>query len=603
MSLQLSEPIGVLAEGDISFLKIVCSDIRFEIGEILIIKPPTGKKMYMFRIMNYENILRNIQDLSAIAANFLKNREAYIARVESEKLVKVHGLLMGYSELDADSNTWIFKKPRSLPPHFSEVHRGADCPEALEQLLEKEIGQDLEIGKLLIGTKTLDLPIKIDIESLPMHVQVAGTTGAGKSFFMLTFITSALKNNIVRFIKQEEMKKRVSVFMIDVHDEYMRGLRHEDKRYGLIDIANATIKAGNEVYDSIFADKFYLTRDLSGVSKEMQKYAQPIRIRREDLSVSDITSVMTVTDQMLGYMSMKAVTNEDWVTAIEKESEAEVTSFVKGTISAVKRRLYPITRSSIFTADKYSDLAEIVYNIERGCFYNFSTALLSSSEQFIVITMLARTLLSIRQSLLSSTKWSQFKDQVYQRLPKTIASELLGDNPSSKFSLKELYTAGKDGSDYRMKTIDKLPVIMLTIEEAPSILGAQMSKEGNVFIDISRQGRKFNIGMLLITQNISSMEHIILANTNTELNLMLGNEIEIRQAIINASNNIAGYEHEFKVLSRGEAIFTNSLRNIPLPVKVSNVPLYIENELPFFTNPYQKLNVKKAREKTKAPIL
>ncbi|GAJ20482.1 unnamed protein product, partial [marine sediment metagenome] len=58
-----------------------------------------------------------------------------------------------------------------------------------------------------------------------------------------------------------------------------------------------------------------------------------------------------------------------------------------------------------------------------------------------------------------------------------------------------------------------------------------------------------------------------------------------------------------KVLSRGEAIFTNSLRNIPLPVKVSNVPLYIENELPFFTNPYQKLNVKKAREKTKAPIL
>ena len=163
MSLQLSEPIGVLAEGDISFLKIVCSDIRFEIGEILIIKPPTGKKMYMFRIMNYENILRNIQDLSAIAANFLKNREAYIARVESEKLVKVHGLLMGYSELDADSNTWIFKKPRSLPPHFSAVHRGADCPEALERLLEKEIGQDLEIGKLLIGTKTLDLVIIIQM--------------------------------------------------------------------------------------------------------------------------------------------------------------------------------------------------------------------------------------------------------------------------------------------------------------------------------------------------------------------------------------------------------------------------------------------------------
>ena len=113
----------------------------------------------------------------------------------------------------------------------------------------------------------------------------------------------------------------------------------------------------------------------------------------------------------------------------------------------------------------------------------------------------------------------------------------------------------------KMKTVDQLPIVMLTVEEAPSILGSQMSKEGNVFIDISRQGRKFRIGLLLITQNISSMEPIILANTNTELNMMLGNEIEVRMAIINASNNIAGYENEFKVLSRGEAILTNSLRN------------------------------------------
>ncbi|MCK5141941.1 MAG: ATP-binding protein, partial [Candidatus Heimdallarchaeota archaeon] len=143
-----------------------------------------------------------------------------------------------------------------------------------------------------------------------------------------------------------------------------------------------------------------------------------------------------------------------------------------------------------------------------------------------------------------------------------------------------------------------------TVEEAPSILGSQMSKEGNIFIDISRQGRKFRIGMLLITQNISSMESLILANTNTELNMMLGNEIEIRQAIVNASNNITGYENEFKVLSRGEAILTNSLKNIPLPVKVSNVPLYIESQLPFFKDPSKVLKVARTkRETAEVPIL
>jgi hypothetical protein len=599
MELELPEPIGILAEGDISTLKIVCSDIRFQIGEILIIKPLKGKRVFLFRVMNYENILRNIQDMSTIAANFLKNREAYIARVESEKLVKVHGLLMGYSEYNSESNSWDFKKPRVLPPHFSEVFRGSECSEALSLILKDEIGEHIEVGKLLIGTSTLDIPIRIDLDSLPMHVQVAGTTGAGKSFFMLTFITSALKNNLINWAKQGDIRDKVSVFMVDVHDEYMRGLPFKDKRKGIIDIANSIPKVEKDQFKALFGDKFYLTRELEAIPTEMQKYSKAIRFRREDLFVSDITSVMLVSDQMVGFMNRARGIQDDWITKIEELDEDENLGFAKGTVNAVRRRLYPIIKSQIFTADEYSDLAEIIYNLEQGHFYNFSTALLTSSEQFVVITMVARTLFSLRQALMSSTKWDQFKEQVYSKLPKKIASELLGESSNSKYSIKDLYLEDKD----QMKTVDKLPIIMVTVEEAPSILGSQMSKEGNIFIDISRQGRKFRIGLLLITQNISSMEPIILANTNTELNMMLGNEIEVRQAIINASNNISGYENEFKVLSRGEAILTNSLRNIPLPVKVSNVPLYIEEELSFFKNPFEKLKIEKIKTKsTEIPI-
>ena len=603
MELELPNPIGILAEGDISTLKVVCSDIRFQIGEILIIRPISGKQVFLFRVMNYENILRNIQDMTTIAANFLKNREAYIARVESEKLVKVHGLLMGYSEHNAETGKWEFKKPRILPPHFSEVFRGSECSDALSLLLADEIGKHIEVGKLLIGTSALDIPIKIDLDSLPMHVQVAGTTGAGKSFFMLTFITSALKNNLISWAKNEDIKNKVSVMMVDVHDEYMRGLPFQDKRKGIIDVANSVLKGGSDQYDAIFGDKFYLTRELEAVPTEMQKLSKAIRFRREDLFVSDITSVMYVSDQMLGFMNRAHGMEPDWISKIEGLAEGETLGFASGTIDAVRRRLYPILKSQIFTSDEYSDLAEIIYNLELGHFYNFSTALLTSSEQFVVITMVARTLFSLRQALMSSTKWSQFKEQVYAKLPKKIANELLGETSNTKFSIKDLYVEGKAGNDFKMKTVDQLPIVMVTVEEAPSILGSQMSKEGNIFIDISRQGRKFRIGLLLITQNISSMEPIILANTNTELNMMLGNEIEVKQAIINASNNISGYENEFKVLSRGEAILTNSLRNIPLPVKVSNVPLYIEEELPFFEKPFEKLKIKKTRTKsTEVPL-
>ncbi|MHA1200619.1 MAG: ATP-binding protein [Candidatus Heimdallarchaeaceae archaeon] len=599
MELELPAPIGVLAEGDISTLDVVCADIRFQIGEILIIKHPSEFRYFLFRVMNYQNILRSIRDMTELAANFLKNREAYIARVESDKLVKVHGLLMGYSEYDADQSKWEFKKPRILPPHFAEVYRGSECQDALSDLLEDEIGKDIEVGKLLIGTSSMEIPIKINLESLPMHVQVAGTTGAGKSFFMLTFITSALKTNLTNWALNKDIKDKVSVFMVDVHDEYMKGLPFQDKRKGIVDVANSVLKGGNDHYDALFGDKFYLTRDLEAIPTEMQKIAKAIRFRRQDLYVSDITSVMTVSDQMLGFMNRARGIENDWITKIDELDDTETLGFAPGTVSAVKRRLYPIIKSPIFTKDEYSDLAEIIYNMEQGHFYNFSTALLSSSEQFVVITMVARTLFALRQALMSSTKWAQFKEQVYSKLPLKIAQELLGETANSKYSIKDLYVIGKD----KMKTVDQLPIVMITVEEAPSILGSQMSKEGNVFIDISRQGRKFRIGLLLITQNISSMEPIILANTNTELNMMLGNEIEIRMAILNASNNIAGFENEFKVLSRGEAILTNSLRNVPLPVKVSNVPLYIEQELPFFEKPFEKLKIKKTKtQSTEVPL-
>ena len=611
MEIKLSEPIGILAEGDITSLTVVCNDMRFQIGEILIIKPPEERRYYLFRVMNYENILRYTQDLASIAANFLRNRQAYIARVNAEKLVKVHGLLMGYSEYNHEKNEYVFYKPRSLPQHFSEVYRGSSSPDALMMLLKKELGEDITIGKLLIGTKTLDIPVNIDVVSLPMHVQVAGTTGAGKSFFMLTFITSTLRNNLLYYtkIKEERENKRVSVFMVDVHDEYMLGLRSEGKRLGIKDIANAVLKAGNEYYSALFGEKFYLTKDISSVSKDLEKFTKALQFRREDLTVSDITAVMSnLSDQMISYMNTVAASarkeGKDWITQIEEaDEEVEKERATKATISAVKRRLFPIFNSQLFTKNEHSDLAEIIYNLESGHFYNFSTALLNSTEQFLVLTMIARTLFALRQSLLSSTRWSQFCEQVRNRLPIKIADELLGTSPNSKYSLLDLYTAEKDGNDYRLVKINQLPVIMLTVEEAPSILGRQMSKEGNIFIDISRQGRKFRIGMLLITQNITSMEPVILANTNTEINMMLGNDIEIKQAILNASNNISGYEHEFKVLSRGEAILTNSLRNVPIPVKVYNVPYYIEKLLPFFSNPYKYEGVNKPKEKTEIPYI
>ena len=80
---------------------------------------------------------------------------------------------------------------------------------------------------------------------------------------------------------------------------------------------------------------------------------------------------------------------------------------------------------------------------------------------------------------------------------------------------------------------------------------------------------------------------------NTEINLRLGNEREIKACIENASVNIAGFENEFRVMSRGEGIFTGSYRELPIPIKI---PLFDD----VFVRTYQlKLRPKTTRLRRK----
>jgi hypothetical protein len=67
---------------------------------------------------------------------------------------------------------------------------------------------------------------------------------------------------------------------------------------------------------------------------------------------------------------------------------------------------------------------------------------------------------------------------------------------------------------------------------------------------------------------VSVLDNVILSQMNTEINLRLGNEREIKACIENASVNISGFENEFRVMSRGEAIFTASYREMPIPIRI-----------------------------------
>ena len=106
------------------------------------------------------------------------------------------------------------------------------------------------------------------------------------------------------------------------------------------------------------------------------------------------------------------------------------------------------------------------------------------------------------------------------------------------------------------------------VEEAPSILNPARLRYGSVFRDISRQGRKFGIGLTVISQQVTEIDNGILSQLNTEISMALGNEEERRAAVQTASNDIFPFKRELQVMSVGQAILSASYKNVPLPIQI-----------------------------------
>ncbi|MFH1668869.1 MAG: ATP-binding protein [Candidatus Woesearchaeota archaeon] len=122
--------------------------------------------------------------------------------------------------------------------------------------------------------------------------------------------------------------------------------------------------------------------------------------------------------------------------------------------------------------------------------------------------------------------------------------------------------------------LDDKPVVSIIIEEAPRVLGKDVLESGpNIFSTIAREGRKFQVGLIAITQLPSLIPREILANMNTKI--ILGTEMKPeRQAIIeSASQDLSQDDRNIASLDTGEALVTSNFVKFATPIKI---PLFEE---------------------------
>lgn len=123
---------------------------------------------------------------------------------------------------------------------------------------------------------------------------------------------------------------------------------------------------------------------------------------------------------------------------------------------------------------------------------------------------------------------------------------------------------------YKVKgLLDSKPVISIVLEEAPRVLGKDVLEKGtNIFSTIAREGRKFKVGLMAITQLPSLIPRQILANMNTKIILGLEMAPE-RQAIIeSAAQDLSTENKAIASLDTGECIVSSNFGKFAIPVKI-----------------------------------
>ncbi|MFB3852587.1 MAG: ATP-binding protein [Vicinamibacterales bacterium] len=584
----LGTRFGVLAESSTSQLTVVARNGDVAIGDLFLLPCRRGPdRFYVFRATEYANILNRTLEMGDVARNKLTMPDSYFAEdLAEEQLVELRGMVLGYAEYVPGTDSWSFNRPRRLPQHLTDVFRvdpdRAESGEVVAELLRTQLGDTgLVVGHLLAGERPLlAVPVRLPVAALSHHIGVFGRTGCGKSNLIMVLLDGVLQHN--RAVRSGTAPgPRASVFAIDPHDEF----RTWHSATGGADGIRGIVRSySEEERRDLVAPFYYLTaRDVLEGPHEAR-----VRISRAEITPDDLASILDFSEQQIAFArQVYAEHGERWIgrvfagdVGVEGEAGAE---YLPGTIAAVERRLGFLAHGNTRLVTRFdaemgleyeSLLPDILCALENGRVLVVDTTLLGELEQFLLNTVVARALFALRRALRLADSPDRLRAEILATFGVDEANGRVGQRSLSQAILDRLAQGVLpylDGD--RVRQPDELPLVHILVEEAPSVLNPARMRFGSVFRDISRQGRKFGIGLGVVSQQVSEIDTGVLTQLNSQITMALGNADERREAVRAASSDIGGFAQELQVLARGQLLLSSSLRDIALPVQVPDFDL------------------------------
>ena len=108
--------------------------------------------------------------------------------------------------------------------------------------------------------------------------------------------------------------------------------------------------------------------------------------------------------------------------------------------------------------------------------------------------------------------------------------------------------------------------LLVVLEEAHSYLGAEhIGNAGRTVRRIAKEGRKYGVGLMVVSQRPSEIDSTILSQCGTVFALRLSNESDRGQVTNTVSDNLRGLFDMLPILRTGEAIIVGE--SVSLPVR------------------------------------
>jgi hypothetical protein len=113
-----------------------------------------------------------------------------------------------------------------------------------------------------------------------------------------------------------------------------------------------------------------------------------------------------------------------------------------------------------------------------------------------------------------------------------------------------------------------LPVVAVALEEAQRVLSANKDRESNVFPRVAREGRKFGVGLLAVTQQPKLLDDELLSQFNTFFVLGLADEKDRNILRSSAKQDLSSLGPEIQTLMPGECLVVNLEAPFAVPALV-----------------------------------